>query len=69
LALSKLIADGSYELPIILDDALAQYDDKRTDTAIKFLKEYSNNGQILMFTCHNAVTEIAKTYGANEIRL
>lgn len=59
LALIKLIsADES--MPIFLDDALSQYDDKRTGEALEFLKEYAENSQILLFTCHNSITEQAR---------
>lgn len=69
LALSKLICEETEALPIILDDALAQYDDTRTQTALEFLKEYSTNGQIILFTCHKAITKMAEDLGANKITL
>ena len=69
LALSKLICEETEGLPIILDDALAQYDDNRTKTALEFLKDYSSNGQIILFTCHNAITMMAEDLGANKITL
>lgn len=65
LALCELITDNE-KLPILLDDILCQYDDKRANTAIKFLKEYSENSQAIFFTCHNWITELAKT---NEISI
>ncbi len=68
LALTELIsADNA--LPIILDDALTQYDDTRTKTVVEFLKEYSLKGQIIMFTCHNSVASIGDGAKANIIRL
>jgi uncharacterized protein YhaN len=69
LALSKLISQDGEALPIILDDALAQYDDKRTATALKFLKEYSEKGQIILFTCHKAIVNLANGLEANNISL
>lgn len=65
LALSELISEKE-TLPILLDDALAQYDDSRMKTALEFLKEYSEKTQIIMFTCHNAISEAAN---ANKIIL
>lgn len=62
LALSSLISNEGESLPILLDDALAQYDDKRTDAALEFLKD-SWNGQLIMFTCHNHICEKAKGIG------
>ncbi len=69
LALSHLLTEENGALPIILDDALAQYDDSRTKTALGFLKKYSENGQIIMFTCHKSVTDTAKEFAANQIAL
>ena len=64
LALSDLIFENAESLPILLDDALTQYDDKRADTALKYLKEYSKDGQIIMFTCHRALYSSAEKSGA-----
>ncbi len=69
LALSELLNEEDDALPIILDDALAQYDDNRTKTALEFLKDYSKDGQIIMFTCHKAICDTANPLGANQIVL
>ena len=61
LAITTLIG-GDESLPIFLDDSLSQYDDNRTETAIKFLKEFCKNGQGILFTCHNAVCDLAQKY-------
>ncbi len=63
-ALSDLIFENTESLPILLDDALTQYDDKRAETALKYLKEYSKDGQIIMFTCHRAIYSSAEKLGA-----
>ena len=39
---------------------LSQYDDERTLEALSFLKEYAKNSQVVLFTCHNSITEAAK---------
>lgn len=64
LALSALIFENADSLPILLDDALTQYDDSRVETALKYLKEYSKDGQIIMFTCHRAICSSAEKSGA-----
>ena len=64
LALSELMFENSEKLPVLLDDALAQYDDLRTKTALKYLKKHSENGQIIMFTCHRFVKDAADGTGA-----
>lgn len=69
LALSELMGDDCKGLPIIMDDALAQYDDTRAKTALAFLNKYSENGQIIFFTCHHSIEETAKEFEANVISL
>lgn len=69
LAVCELMAQNADRFPVLLDDALAQYDDSRTKTALEFLKEYSHTGQIIMFTCHSSILNASKESGANEIIL
>lgn len=64
LALSALIFENAECLPVLLDDTLTQYDDKRAEAALKYLKEYSENGQIIMFTCHRSLYSAAEKSGA-----
>ncbi len=59
LALCELIK-GDENLPVFLDDVLCQYDDKRAETALKFLKEFSTDNQAILFTCHNSICDLAK---------
>ena len=68
LALAKLITEKE-PLPVILDDALSQYDDKRFLAAMSFLKDYSAGGQAMLFTCHNFVCEAAKEQSVTVISL
>ena len=65
LALTELMCKDSELLPVFLDDALTQYDDSRMKTAVEFLKKYSENTQVIMFTCHNSVVEVSKEMGAD----
>ena len=40
------------EAPLVLDDALAVFDDERMGAALSLLRELSQKRQILLFTCH-----------------
>lgn len=40
-------------MPIILDESFAYYDDERLENTLKFLKNYFDNNQIIIFTCTN----------------
>ncbi|MFI3313221.1 MAG: AAA family ATPase [Eubacteriales bacterium] len=51
LAIHQLVlGDG---VPLVLDDALAFFDDQRGETALKLLLDISKTSQIILFTCHN----------------
>ena len=62
LAICELISDGK-NLPLMLDDVLCQYDDRRALTAIKFLKAYSAPSQSILFTCHKWLCDLAENEG------
>lgn len=64
LAVSRLISDGK-PIPVMLDDSLSQYDDKRTALALEFLKNYSADSQTVMFTCHDSICKAAEAIGIN----
>ena len=55
LAIADLIDDSEDKLPILLDDALVQYDDERAERAVSLLRELSAERQIIMFTCHKSI--------------
>lgn len=68
LALARLMADKDV-LPVFLDDSLDRYDDARTEKALQFLSKFSNDGQIIMFTCHGFIADKSKTHNANVISI
>ncbi len=41
------------EAPLVLDDALVRFDDKRLSLALEVLREESQSKQVLLFTCQN----------------
>lgn len=51
LAMTELITENGEKLPLMLDDILLQYDEKRMKHALEFLGEYAKDAQILFFTC------------------
>lgn len=57
LALSELLSNQSGSLPVILDDVFAQYDSYRANCGFEFLKKYSENNQVIFFTCHRQLCE------------
>ena len=53
LAICDLVLPPDQAAPIILDDALANFDDDRCAAALRWLKEAGKRRQILLFTCHS----------------
>lgn len=60
LAFSDRHLNGSHPLPLIMDDILVHFDDRRTREALEVLGELSGRTQILYFTHHEAVVEAAQ---------
>lgn len=69
LAVSEFMAETNGALPVLLDDSLTQFDDKRQKTALEFLKDYSNKNQIIMFTCHKVISDTAEALGGKKISI
>ncbi len=69
LALAELMTEQTGVLPLLMDDPLAQYDDKRMEQTVKFLADYAKDRQLILFTCHNTVADVAKAENANIITL
>ena len=54
LALRLAVADTLCpDAPLVLDDALVQFDDVRLKEALALLKEESENKQVILFTCQS----------------
>ena len=52
LAIVELVLPEKNACPLILDDALSNFDDTRAQLALDYLKELAGTRQILLFTCH-----------------
>ena len=51
LAICDMVLPAGKRCPIILDDALANFDDSRLQTTLDWLAQEAQNRQILLFTC------------------
>lgn len=51
LAICKMVLPAENEVPILLDDALVNFDDERMAAALDYLLELSAHQQVLLFTC------------------
>lgn len=53
LAISELVLPDETQVPLVLDDALANFDDERCGAALTYLAEAAKKRQIILFTCHS----------------
>jgi uncharacterized protein YhaN len=54
LALRLAVAEAlAPDAPLVLDDALVRFDDVRLKAALRVLKDYAADRQVLIFTCHS----------------
>ena len=54
LALGLAVAEElTPQAPLVLDDALVRFDDKRLAAAMEILKEEATNKQVILFTCQS----------------
>lgn len=56
LAICDLVLPPEKAVPIILDDALVTFDDRRLAAALDYLADLSQTRQILLFTCQHRET-------------
>ena len=64
IAIAGVLTEES--LPLLLDDALAQYDDRRMAGALRYMRDQNaagELGQIILFTCHDGLINSAGELG------
>ncbi len=59
-ALVQEYSQGGRNLPLILDDILVNFDERRARQAVALLKDLSRSHQLLLFTCHPHVVELVR---------
>lgn len=67
LAISGVISKEN--MPLMLDDAFAQFDDRRMTDALAYIRKESESGrlgQVIMFTCHDRLLLAAKDVGLTD---
>jgi uncharacterized protein YhaN len=63
LRLASLLryADLAEPMPLVLDDVLVQFDDERSRAALELIAELSGRMQVLFFTHHTRLVELARS--------
>ena len=57
------------DAPLVLDDALAFFDDGRCALALELLRSLAEDRQVLLFTCHGREADWAQAHGVPVVRL
>ena len=61
LALRLAVAEElTPEAPLVLDDALVRFDDKRLKAALEILRQMAQKKQVVLFTCHSREQDMQK---------
>ncbi len=70
LAMSREFADRGAGLPLVLDDVTVNFDQVRTEAAVKTLLDIADRGQqVLLFTCHQHVANLFQQHGIEPVWL
>lgn len=65
-ALDERLGRGE-PLPMVLDDVLVHFDDRRAEAALSVLAEFSDRTQILLFTHHERTVDLATSAGGARV--
>ena len=64
LAMVKTMSEDAEQIPMVLDDPFAHYDDSRVQSAMRLMAEVGETSQVLLFTCRDDVVRAAESVGA-----
>jgi uncharacterized protein YhaN len=64
LAYVRQYGEASEPLPLILDDPLVNFDAARARATLAVLADFAKKTQVLLFTCHAHLAELARTVAA-----
>ena len=67
LAFLHKFCEETEPMPLILDDILINFDDQRSGDTLKVLADVSNKTQVLFFTHHNALVDLARAHIPGEL--
>lgn len=70
LALIDDFVRQGIELPVVLDDLFVNFDQQRTEAAVRTIVDFAADGrQVLLLTCHQHLVRLFETAGAAVVRL
>jgi DNA repair exonuclease SbcCD ATPase subunit len=69
LAMVQTMTKDTEQVPMVLDDPFAHYDDSRVLSAMQLMAQVSKRSQVLLFTCREDVVRVAESVGAPVLRI
>jgi DNA repair exonuclease SbcCD ATPase subunit len=69
IAMADMIALPGEILPLIMDEVMAQYDDKRTENTIGFMMDMAKERQIILLTCKSREVDIARELCGDKVNI
>jgi uncharacterized protein YhaN len=67
IAAVQAYSAGAEPLPFIADDLLVHFDDERASAAIRLLTQLGRTTQVILFSHHDHVADLAEAQGTSEI--
>jgi|ETNmetMinimDraft_26_1059896.scaffolds.fasta_scaffold134604_2 uncharacterized protein YhaN len=64
-SLEHRFAAGAEPMPLVLDDVLVHFDDRRSMAALEVLAKFAHTGQVLLFTHHEKIRDLALSLGSD----
>ena len=64
-SLEHRFAAGAEPMPLVLDDVLVHFDDRRSMAALEVLAKFAHAGQVLLFTHHEKIRDLALSLGSD----
>jgi uncharacterized protein YhaN len=67
LGVAKMVSDSNFNapLPILLDDTFIQYDNENSLKELQFIKDYTEDSQVIMFTSHKNIADYINKNGVS----
>ena len=65
--LIREFGEHAEHLPVVVDEALVNFDAERASLAASAFAELSETNQVLVFTCHQSIADMFRNVGANVI--
>ena len=67
--LIRVLGEHTERLPVVVDEALVNFDSERARLAAQAFSELAQTNQVLVFTCHRTIVDIFEKVGAQVVEI